>query len=79
MKEVVYLEDLKQLEDPKNNVVDVAKATSLIYLGTVHPAGPIDGDISFVSVQFLGGANRTTGVETAIFEEANEDRGVPRV
>ncbi|KAG5393656.1 hypothetical protein IGI04_023619 [Brassica rapa subsp. trilocularis] len=42
MKEVVYLEDLKQLEDPKNNVVDVAKATNQSAKMTNDNNTPID-------------------------------------
>jgi len=43
----------------------------------VHTTGPVYGNIGFLTVQFRGGANRTTSVSTTIIEEVMEDRTVP--
>lgn len=45
---------LEELEDCKDDVVDVAESRCLTLLGVVEPAGPVDGDI--MSVIELNGA-----------------------
>lgn len=67
---------LEQLEDCKDNVVDVAEAGCLAPLGVVQPAGPVDGDVGVSMVQLDGAPYRSSGRYLAVLEEAVKDRTV---
>ena len=56
----MYPVNFEKFEDAKDDVIDIAKASSLTLLGMVQAAGPIDGDISISIVQQCGGTNGTS-------------------
>lgn len=59
-----------------DDVVDVAESGGLELLGVVESAGPVDGDVAVVVVEFHGALERGAGVHGAEVEEALEDGAV---
>lgn len=43
---------LEQLQDGQDDVVDVAEARGFRLLGVMEAAGPVDGDVGLLLVQF---------------------------
>lgn len=68
--------NLEELKDAQNDVIDVAKARGLGLLGVVQAAGPVDGDVGVLAIEFDGGADGSAGGGLAEGEEAVEDRAV---
>lgn len=68
--------NLKQLEDPQNDIIDIAEARCLGLLGMVQPTGPIESHIGITSVKLDGGTNGTPSGCLAEGEEAVEYRAV---
>ena len=53
---------LEELEDTKDNVVDVAEARRFALLRVVQATGPVDSNVGLVAVQF-----RSTSCKTRPF------------
>lgn len=68
--------NLEELENAKNDIIDVAEAGGLGLLGVVEAAGPIDGDVGVGAVELDGGADGAAGGGLAEGEEAVEDGAV---
>ncbi len=63
----------EELEDAEHDVVDVAEARGLGFLGVVQAAGPVDGDFGLVVAELARGVDGGAGVEGAVVVEAVED------
>lgn len=63
----------QELEDGEDDVVDVAEAGGLGFLGVVEPAGPVDRDAGLVIDEFARGVDGSAGVEGTVAVEAVKD------
>jgi len=72
----IYVENtlvvLKQLEDSKDNIVDVAKAGGLRFLGMMQATAPVDADLRGLFVQLYGCSHGSSGGELAKLVESVE-------
>lgn len=68
--------DFEELENTKNNIIDITKARGLRLLGMMQPTGPIDGNISILAVKLDGGADRSAGGGLAEAKKAVENGAV---
>ena len=73
MRDSSYLE---QLENPDDDVVDVAKPRGLELLGVVESAAPVDGDVALPVVELGGALHGGAGVARAKVVEAVEHGAV---
>mmetsp|Transcript_8011 Transcript_8011/g.32957 ORF Transcript_8011/g.32957 Transcript_8011/m.32957 type:complete len:411 (-) Transcript_8011:6-1238(-) len=70
------LVNLEQLEDREHDVVDVAKAGSLVLLRVVKATRPVDDGVRLLVVQTDRTAHGAAGVDLAEVEQAVEHRAV---
>lgn len=68
-----YPKHLKQLENPQNDVVHIAKPRGFTLLRMVKPTAPINRNIRILPVQLNRSANRTSGGSAAEVEKPVED------
>lgn len=68
--------ELEELEDGKDDVVDVAETGGLALLGVVEAASPVDGDVGIPAVELDGGADASPRGGLAEGEETVEHGAV---